>query len=324
MSYHHLTIEERTSIAYLHNQRVSLRQIAQTIGRDVSTISRELKRNYTPSFRIKYGGSDYFPYSSQKRYIERIKQAHHLVSFSIEVIQVIEQRLKETWSPEQIQHYYREEGFPCYKTIYKWINQGTIIEGNKKYLRRKGKGGWYETRGKYNHGKSIRQRDKSIYKRGNYGHWEIDTVVSGMGKSTACFVTLVERKTRFYKAIKSSSRKSDQVASLVINYLQQFPGELVKTITCDRGVEFAEWDRIEKELHCNVYFTDVFCAWQKGTNENTNGLLREFFPKGYNLSRYTQKYIDCKVALINNRPRKCTNWISPSVLINEALSKCCT
>ena len=81
---------------------------------------------------------------------------------------------------------------------------------------------------------------------------------------------------------------------------------------------------IEKELNCEVYFCDVFCAWQKGSNENTNGLLREFFPKGYNLSRYTQAYIDKKVNLINNRPRKCNSWISPSKLMNEAITKCCT
>ena len=324
MSYHHLTIEERTAIAYLHNEKVSLRKIAATIARNVSTISRELKRNYTPSLNPNFKKSDYFPHSSQRRYKQRIKQAHHIITFPPEVIQTIEQRLKETWSPEQIQHYYHDYHFPCFKTIYKWINKGMMIEGNKKLLRRKGRGGWYETRGKYNHGKSIRQRDKNIYKRADYGHWELDTVVSGLGKSKACFITLVERKSRFYKAIQSPSKKSDVVANLVINYLQQFPKELIKTITCDRGSEFAGWSRIEKELHCDMYFTDVFCAWQKGSNENTNGLLREFFPKGYNLSRYTQRYIDNKVTLINNRPRKCINWISPSVLMNEALSKCCT
>ena len=105
---------------------------------------------------------------------------------------------------------------------------------------------------------------------------------------------------------------------------KQYPSELVKTITTDNGKEFAEWDQIEKELNCEVYFCDTFCAWQKGSNENSNGLLREFFPKGYNLSRYTQVYIDKKVNLINNRPRKCNNWISPSKLMSEAISECCT
>ena len=321
MSYIHLTIEERTSIAHLHKQGVSLRQIAITIGRNVSTIKRELDRNYTPN---KKGDNDYYPYSSQKRYEERKSEAHNIIQFPLEVIQIIEQRIKETWSPEQIAAYYKNDGFPCYKTIYKWINEGIIINGNKSLLRRKGKGGWYETKGKQNRGKSIRKRDKRIYKRADYGHWELDTVVSGLGKSKSCFITLVERKSRFYKAIKSPNRHADVVARLIIDYLKQYPSELVKTITTDNGKEFAEWEQIEKELNCEVYFCDTFCAWQKGSNENSNGLLREFFPKGYNLSRYTQVYIDKKVNLINNRPRKCNNWISPSKLMSEAISECCT
>ena len=321
MSYIHLTIEERTSIAHLHKQGVSLRQIAITIGRNVSTIKRELDRNYTPN---KKGDNDYYPYSSQKRYEERKSEAHNIIQFPLEVIQIIEQRIKETWSPEQIAAYYKNNGFPCYKTIYKWINEGIIINGNKSLLRRKGKGGWYETRGKQNRGKSIRKRDKRIYKRADYGHWELDTVVSGLGKSKSCFITLVERKSRFYKAIKSPNRHADVVARLIIDYLKQYPSELVKTITTDNGKEFAEWEQIEKELNCEVYFCDTFCAWQKGSNENSNGLLREFFPKSYNLSRYTQVYIDKKVNLINNRPRKCNNWISPSKLMSEAISRCCT
>ena len=321
MSYIHLTIEERTSIAHLHKQGVSLRQIAITIGRNVSTIKRELDRNYTPN---KKGDNDYYPYSSQKRYEERKSEAHNIIQFPLEVIQIIEQRIKETWSPEQIAAYYKNDGFPCYKTIYKWINEGIIINGNKSLLRRKGKGGWYETRGKQNRGKSIRKRDKRIYRRADYGHWELDTVVSGLGKSKSCFITLVERKSRFYKAIKSPNRHADVVARLIIDYLKQYPSELVKTITTDNGKEFAEWEQIEKELNCEVYFCDTFCAWQKGSNENSNGLLREFFPKGYNLSRYTQVYIDKKVNLINNRPRKCNNWISPSKLMSEAISECCT
>jgi IS30 family transposase len=321
MRYIHLTIEERTSIAHLHKQGVSLRQIAITIGRNVSTIKRELDRNYTPN---KKGDNDYYPYSSQKRYEERKSEAHNIIQFPLEVIQIIEQRIKETWSPEQIAAYYKNDGFPCYKTIYKWINEGIIINGNKSLLRRKGKGGWYETRGKQNRGKSIRKRDKRIYKRADYGHWELDTVVSGLGKSKSCFITLVERKSRFYKAIKSPNRHADVVARLIIDYLKQYPSELVKTITTDNGKEFAEWEQIEKELNCEVYFCDTFCAWQKGSNENSNGLLREFFPKGYNLNRYTQVYIDKKVNLINNRPRKCNNWISPSKLMSEAISECCT
>ena len=322
MSYSHFTIEERIGIKHLLTKGVSIRQIASELGRSPSSVSREIKRNSTD--KTYYSGLNYSVGYAEQFYKKRISMAHNIVQFPLEVVQIIEQRIKETWSPEQIAAFYKGQGFPCYKTIYKWINEGTIVNGNKSLLRRKGKGGWYETRGKVAKGKSIRKRDKRIYKRADYGHWELDTVVSGMGKSKACFITLVERKSRFYKAIKSPNRHADVVAKLIIDYLKQFPSELVKTITTDNGKEFAEWEQIEKELNCEVYFCDTFCAWQKGSNENSNGLLREFFPKGYNLSRYTQAYIDKKVKLINNRPRKCNNWISPSKLMSEAISRCCT
>lgn len=321
MSHSHFTIEERISIKHLLAQDVSIRQITKEIGRSPSSVSREIKRNsrepneYGETYRVKL---------AEKLYKKRVSKAHDIVQFPLEIIRIIEQRIKETWSPEQIAAFYKNQNFPCHKTIYKWINEGIIINGNKKLLRRKGKGGWYETRGKQNKGKSIRKRDKRIYKRADYGHWELDTVVSGLGKSKSCFITLVERKSRFYKAIKSPNRHADVVARLIIDCLKPFPSELVKTITTDNGKEFAEWEQIEKELNCEVYFCDTFCAWQKGSNENSNGLLREFFPKGYNLSRYTQVYIDKKVNLINNRPRKCNNWISPSKLMSEAISECCT
>ena len=323
MSYSHFTIEERTCIKHLLEKGTSIRNIAKALDRSPSSISREIKRNQL-DHPIR-GGTKYSIKNANNTYKQRISKAHNIIQFPLEVIQIIEQRIKETWSPEQIAAFYKQDGFPCYKTIYKWINEGTILKGNRKLLRRKGKGGWYETRGKFNKGKSIRKRDKKVYKRADYGHWELDTVVSGhKTKGKACFITLVERKSRFYKAIKSPSRQADIVAKLIIDYLKQFPHELVKTITTDNGTEFADWEAIEKELNCQVYFCDTFCAWQKGSNENSNGLLREFFPKGYNLSRYTQVYIDKKVALINNRPRKCNNWISPSRLMSEAISECCT
>ena len=210
MSYSHFTIEERISIKHLLAKGVTIRQIASDIGRSPSSVSREIKRN---SGDLNEYGESYTVQRAERLHKNRISKAHNIVQFPLEVVQIIEQRIKETWSPEQISAFYKNDGFPCYKTIYKWINEGTIIKGNKKLLRRKGKGGWYETRGKFNKGKSIRKRDKKIYKRADYGHWELDTVVSGQKtKSKTCFITLVERKSRFYKAIKSPNRHADVVA----------------------------------------------------------------------------------------------------------------
>ena len=145
---------------------------------------------------------------------------------------------------------------PSFKTIYRWIYE-KYIDVNLKVLRRKGKSrGKKETRGKFNLEKSIRKRDKSVYKRNEFGHWEADTVVSGRGKSKVCFATLAERKTRYYIAIKMPSRNADTMAKAIISALSEFPDEAVKSITCDRGTEFAGWQRIEEELNCDVFFAE--------------------------------------------------------------------
>ncbi len=107
----------------------------------------------------------------------------------------------------------------------------------------------------------------------------------GQGESKACFAALAERKTRFYIAVKIPGRKAETMENAIVAARSAFPAQLVKAITCARGTEFANWLQIEERLHCEVYFADPYCAWQKGTNENLNGLLREFYPRGSNLSR---------------------------------------
>ena len=213
---------------------------------------------------------------------------------------------------------------PSVRTIYRWIYE-KYLDVNLKVLRRKGKSrGKKETRGKFNLGKSIRKREKSVYKRQEFGHWEADTVVSGRGKSKACFATLAERKSRYYIAVKMPNRNADTMAKAIISALSQFPSEAVKTITCDRGTEFANWQMIEKELNCDVYFADPYCAWQKGTNENLNGLLREFYPKGRNLSKINPTTLKKNLALINARPKKVLGFQKPIDLFDDFIKKCCT
>ena len=192
-------------------------------------------------------------------------------------------------------------------------------------LRRKGKShGAKETRGKYSKGKSIRKRDKSVYSRQEAGHREADTAVSGQGKSKACFAALAERKTRFYIAVKIPGRKAETMENAIVAALSAFPAQLVKTITRDRGAEFANWRRMEERLHCEVYFTDPYCAWQKSANENLNGLLREFYPQGRKLSRVVPAALKRNLALLNARPRKVLNFHSAQDLWEFELASCCT
>lgn len=192
---------------------------------------------------------------------------------------------------------------PSSKTIYRWIDE-RFLKSTLKNLRRKGKprkrlgnGGRFTT------GKSIRKRDESVYTREEFGHCEADTVVSGQGQTKACFATLAEWKTRYYIAVKIPNRNSETMANTVVKALSALPKEAIKTISCDRGSEFAGWRKIEKELHCNMYFADPYCAWQKGTNENLNGLLREFYPKRHNLERVSGKTLK-KIWRLTPDPKK--------------------
>lgn len=324
MNYTHLTIEERACIYQFKNLGMSLRKIAKAINRNVSSISRELKRN---NCGRRY---PYYPTSAQEKYKIRRLNCHRKTIINRSVKEYIEEKIELTWSPEQIVNYEgsKQYNLPCFSTIYRWINKGYIIEGTKSKLRRKGKmSGIKETRGKFNVGKTIKKRPKEIYKRKTFGHWEADTVVSGKNdrelKSKYCFVTLAERKSRLYLAKHIPDRKEETVTKAIVELLSQFPKEFVKTITCDRGKEFAGYHKIEKLLNIDMYFTDAYCAWQKGTNENSNGLLREFYPKSMDLSKTNNIELKEKLDLINNRPRRCNNYKTSNEVVNEFLKECC-
>ena len=181
MSYTHLTIEERCCLREYYLKGYSYRKIAKLIGRSVSTVSRELRRNCTHMYDI----PTYYPYTAQKKYLLRRSYCHRGMFQDPEKLEYIKKKLLLTWSPEQIANTPCELDMPSMRTIYRWIYE-KYIDVNLKVLRRKGKSrGKKETRGKFNLGKSIRKRDKSVYKRQEFGHWEADTVVSGRGKSKA-------------------------------------------------------------------------------------------------------------------------------------------
>ena len=147
---------------------------------------------------------------------------------------------------------------------------------------------------------------------------------NGKALSSYCFLTLAERKSRLYIAKHIPDRKDETVTNAIIELLKEYPKDLVKTITCDRGKEFAGWKEIEDSLNCDIYFADPYCAWQEGTNKNLNGLLREFYPKGHNLSRVSPKTLEKNLALINARPKKILHFQKPQDLFELFLKKCCT
>jgi len=332
MNYIHLTIEERACISKFKEMKMSLREMAKILNRNVSTISRELKRNsYKTS--INYSVTRYSPAVANNKYLERRINCHRPKKATYASLEYIKSKIELHWSPDQIINRDDENkpnDFPSLSTIYRWIHFGYIPKTSIEHLRRKGTFKRpAETRGRFNLGKTIKKRPKEVYKRNTFGHWEADTVVSGKLdnytlKSKYCFVSLAERKTRLYLVKWIPDRKEETVTNAIIELLKDFPKEAVKTITCDRGKEFAGWKRIEEELQTNMYFADPYCAWQKGTNENSNGLLREFYPKSMDLSKTSEKEVQNVLKLLNNRPRKCINYKTPQELFNEYLNKCCT
>lgn len=318
MSYHHFTISERITIQSYLKVEFSITKIARLMGVNKSSISREIRRNSD--------GSNYESIKAHSYYQERKKHCHKPIKLTSAIKQHIEERILErTWSPEQIVGRKEDKplDFPSVSTIYNWIHKGYIVEGGIDCLRRKGKLTRTiaeKKRCKTDIGKTIRKRPKIVYKRQRIGDWEGDTV-HGKHGTKPCFVTLLERKSRYYLADFIPNRKSDVVKDSIIGLLSGLPAKYVKTITFDRGKEFSKWRDIEKELKCRTYFADPFCAWQKGSNENTNGLLREFFPKGIDLSRTTPAEVQHALNLLNNRPRKCLDYKTPAEVF---YSKCCT
>ena len=329
MNYNHFNMNERIVIAQLKHSGCSIREISKILNRSPSSISRELKRN---SFKtgIQYKAILYNPVTAQNKYNKRKKNCGRKQINNPEVINYINEKIQQHWSPEQIANYKSELKIPSTTTIYRIIHANKIKGISMNNLRRKGLFKRpAETRGKFNDGgRTIKKRPKSVYKRLDIGHWEGDTVESGRQnhkrKSKCCFVTLAERKSRKYIAILVPDRTEKNVTPAIINALKDYPPDMVKTITFDRGKEFSGYEEIEKVLNCNVYFCDPYCAWQKGTNENSNGLLREFYPKGMDLSLVNIDELNNTLELINNRPRKCLGYFTPNEIINRTYINCCT
>ncbi|MFB5557217.1 IS30 family transposase, partial [Bacillus cytotoxicus] len=174
--------------------------------------------------------------------------------------------------------------------------------------------------GRFNIGKSIQKRPSEVKKRETFGHWEMDTIVSSRGKRKGCFATFVERKTRYYQAIVIPDRTAESMECAIKQMASMYPATALQTATVDRGKEFSRYQRVEKDLKIAVFFTDSYSYWQRGSNENTNGLLREFYPKKTNLSLVSQEQLNQALLLINHRPRKCLQWKTAYEAFREELS----
>ena len=311
MDYKHLTTFERTRIEVLNKAGFSTRKIAKEIGRHHSTIARELKRNSKESYQAEIAHNEYMT----RRTFSKPKG-----KFSLGLAQEIEEALANTWSPEQISNTLTK-GVICFKTIYRWLYKGLLSKGDLTVLRHKGKRQKpRETRGKFNVGTSISKRPKEVRTRESFGHWELDTIVSSRGKSKGCFATFAERKTRMYLAVKMKDRTAASMEHAIRSVISCLSSKVFQTFTVDRGKEFSCYSTIETELNIPVYFADPYSSWQRGTNENSNGLLREFFPKKTDLALIDPLDLEKALERINTRPRKCLDWKSSYKMFMDELS----
>ena len=299
MSHKYFTINERNKLEVLLKENYTISKITKILNRHRATIYREIKRI----------NGEYSSENAQAAANTKAANKGRNSKITPELKNLIKDRLYKTWSPEQIVG--RElKGRLSFKTIYNWL-YSDFLDVSLNVLRRKGRRAkTKETRGKFNIGKSINERPSEVSSKEVFGHWELDSVVSSRGGSKTCFATFVELKTRFYVAIKMADRSRNSMLEAIKQLTANIPEAAFKTFTSDRGKEFSCWEEVEK-MGIGFYFADAYCSWQRGCNENSNGLLREFYPKKTDISKIDTEELLNVLMLINSRPRKCLNHVTP-------------
>lgn len=315
-SYKHFTLSERKYLQQLLSEGLSMRKIAMILERSPSTISREIKRNKAKYRPHKKSDNPYWynHWRAQNLYIQRRRnQNRRAIIPDSSMWEYIIKRLNSYWSPEAICGRWKKD-FPnekniCVSTIYRYIKRNEFPNITpKKHLRRRGKKR-YPRKANCNTihpDRIIPEWIEPIKNRVRIGDWEGDTVYGGVGKGL--LVTLVDRKSRYLCAGLLESRVASNTRKVIEDLLKDKP---VNSISLDNGSEFSEFRILEKHLNTLVYFAEPHKPWQRGTNENTNDILRFFFPKGYNFHKLDADTLNQVVLSINLRPRKCLGWKSP-------------
>ena len=310
-SYHHFTLEERKYLQFLLEQDKKVCDIARALGRSPSSVSREIRRNR--------GKKGYHHWRANIQTVVRRRTHRRKILPGTPEWKYIVKRLKRYWSPEQIYHRWelktgQKPNFSV-SLIYRYVKEGLFPNIHKStHLRRKGKG--YRPRNRQyqtiHPDRIIPEWPEEIRRRARIGDWEGDTVYGGIGKGLV--VTLVDRRSRYLRAGLLTKRNALLTKNTIVSLLNGLP---VHTISLDNGSEFSEFRALEAELDALVYFAEPHKPWQRGTNENTNDILRFFYPKGFDFRTITQDDLDRVVELINNRPRKCLGWRTPAEVFFE-------
>ena len=308
MPYHQITLAERHTLSVLRKQGYSNARIARMMGRHRSTIGREVRRNCR-----KDGG--YRHLVAQEKTNGRRRRSRRNSQFGAAEWGLIETLVRDKFSPEQISGWLKllELFEISHQTIYRRVKQdrkrgGTLWQHLRQPVRYRKRYGTPEKRGRLAGKRHISERPPSVESRVEIGHWEMDLIIGQPDQH--CMVTLVERVTGASLIGKLRCRQAATVNRRVIDLILSHPG-LFKTITVDNGPEFHGYAEIELATGVTIYFATPYASWERGTNENTNGLIRQYVPKRTSMKRLSQRHCDAIARALNNRPRKRHGFRTP-------------
>lgn len=314
MTYKQLTQEQRYQIRILKKMNHSQTDIADAIGVHRSTICRELKRNI--------GKRGYRPQQAHRFALARRIKAKSRIDEK--VWQIVEDKLKQEWSPQQIAERLKKDGIAhvSHERIYQYILKdkkegGELYKHLRCQKKRKKRYGTYDRRGQIPDKTSIDERPEFIEDRKRLGDMEIDTII-GKGHQGG-LVTVVDRASRYTFVHQIGSKQAKKVKDITIQLLEPV-ASCLHTITSDNGKEFAQHQTIADELDIDYYFAHPYASWERGTNENTNGLIRQYFPKDTNFLEVTDEEVEHVAHRLNHRPRKSLGYLTPHEVFCEGLS----
>jgi len=318
MAYHQLTREERYLIACGLRRNLTLREIADILERAPSTLSRELRRNSTP-----HDGA-YRTEKAESFAVARRRRSRRGSQYSEAVFADVDAAIRQRWSAEQIVGRFRAEGrvVPSHETIYRRLRRdkregGTLHQftrilskfGRKRYRSR-------PTRGVLLGKRHIKERGEIVESRRRIGDWELDTVV-GPISTRECVLTLVERRSGFAMVRKLKARTAAEATAAADTVIRSMRGRF-HTLTFDNGTEFHDYEELERRFGVTCYFATPYHSWERGSNENLNGLLRQYLPKGYPMRDVTQAHCNWIATQLNTRPRKRHGFKTPLEVILQS------
>lgn len=321
--YEQLSFEERDVINVMKAAGESVRTIARALQRAPSTISRELRRNVSGGTQL------YLSHRAQTQAMRRKREAAQRPRLKDQrVAAYVRNKLALDWSPEQIAGRIGQDlpgASISYEAIYQYLyhpeTEGRtelIYHLRRAHRLRKPKwGARKKHKTKIPNRISINERPTSVETRRGFGHWEGDSLICR--KSTSALNTLIERKSRYAILTKLQHKTAEQTSRAVIQKLQSLPRKARRTLTLDNGPENARHEDITRALGTRCYFADSYASWQRGSNENLNGLVRCYFPKRTDFNIISEEQIARVEALLNNRPRKCLGYKTPAEIARVAL-----